>query len=236
MSKVLYSIYRYIVLGLFLVINIWLFLLSIFSTSKMTTDASEYTYYTGDYVWVHLIVLACIAVLTYILVKKKLFTILNRYLTDNDKAFRKVRNICLIIIGITGAVWVILTQSHAGADQYYVLDAAAGLRSHDYTMFMRDGYIAKYTNQIGLLFIEYIIGFVVGDYNYIFWQLLNVIMIVFTYKMLADLFSIWKLPRLASVLFLVLGILFFPWTLYSVFIYGNIAGLFFAVMAFKYTR
>ena len=165
MSKVLYSIYRYIVLGLFLVINIWLFLLSIFSTSKMTTDASEYTYYTGDYVWVHLIVLACIAVLTYILVKKKLFTILNRYLTDNDKAFRKVRNICLIIIGITGAVWVILTQSHAGADQYYVLDAAAGLRSHDYTMFMRDGYIAKYTNQIGLLFIEYIIGFVVGDYN-----------------------------------------------------------------------
>lgn len=235
MSKVLYSIYRYIVLGLFLVINIWLFLLSIFSTSKMTTDASEYTYYTGDYVWVHLIVLACIAVLTYILVKKKLFTILNRYLTDNDNAFRKVRNICLIIIGITGAVWVILTQSHAGADQYYVLDAAAGLRSHDYTMFMRDGYIAKYTNQIGLLFIEYIIGFVVDDYNYIFWQLLNVIMIVFTYKMLADLFSIWKLPRLASVLFLVLGILFFPWTLYSVFIYGNIAGLFFAVMAFKYT-
>lgn len=235
MSKVLYSVYRYIVLGLFLVINIWLFLLSIFSTSKMTTDASEYTYYTGDHVWIHLIVFACIAVITYFLVKKNIFTTFNRYLTDNDKAFKKINNICLIIIGIMGAAWVILTQSHAGADQYYVLKAAAGLREHDYSMFMYDGYIAKYTNQIGLLFIEYLVGFIVGDYNYIFWQLLNVVMVVFTYKMLSDIFAIWKLPRLASVLLLVLGILFFPWTLYSVFIYGNVAGLFFAVMAFKYT-
>ena len=235
MSKVLYSIYRYIVLGLFLVINIWLFLLSIFSTSRMTTDASEYTYYTGDYVWIHLIIFACIAAVTYFLVKKNIFSTFNRYLTDNDKAFKKIRNICLIIIGITGAAWVILTQSHAGADQYYVLKAAAGLRGHDYSMFMYDGYIAKYTNQIGLLFIEYLVGFIVGDYNYIFWQLLNVVMVVFTYKMLSDIFAILNLPRLASVLLLVLGILFFPWTLYSVFIYGNVAGLFFAVMAFKYT-
>ena len=41
MSKTLYSVYRYIVLGLFLIINIWLFLLSIFSTSRLTSDASE---------------------------------------------------------------------------------------------------------------------------------------------------------------------------------------------------
>ncbi len=235
MPEVLYSIYRYIVSGLFLIISIWLFLLSIFSTSRMTTDASEYTYYTGDYVWLHLMVFVCIAAMTYLLVRKNIFTRCNRYLTGNDKAFEKIRNICLIIIGIMGAAWVILTQSQAGADQYYVLKAAAGLREHDYSMFMYDGYIAKYTNQIGLLFIEYLAGFIVGDYNYIFWQLLNVVMVVFTYKMLSDIFAIWKLSRLASILLLVLGILFFPWTLYSVFIYGNVAGLFFAVMAFKYT-
>lgn len=235
MPEVLYSIYRYIVSGLFLIISIWLFLLSIFSTSRMTTDASEYTYYTGDYVWLHLMVFVCIAAMTYLLVRKNIFTRCNRYLSGNDKAFEKIRNICLIIIGIMGAAWVILTQSQAGADQYYVLKAAAGLREHDYSMFMYDGYIAKYTNQIGLLFIEYLAGFIVGDYNYIFWQLLNVVMVVFTYKMLSDIFAIWKLPRLASILLLILGILFFPWTLYSVFIYGNVAGLFFAVMAFKYT-
>ncbi len=235
MPEVLYSIYRYIVSGLFLIISIWLFLLSIFSTSRMTTDASEYTYYTGDYVWLHLMVFVCIAAMTYLLVRKNIFTRCNRYLTGNDKAFERIRNICLIIIGIIGAAWVILTQSQAGADQYYVLKAAAGLREHDYSMFMYDGYIAKYTNQIGLLFIEYLAGFIVGDYNYIFWQLLNVVMVVFTYKMLSDIFAIWKLSRLASILLLVLGILFFPWTLYSVFIYGNVAGLFFAVMAFKYT-
>lgn len=235
MSKILYSVYRYIVLGLFLVINIWLFLLSIFSTSRLTSDANEFTYYTGDYVWLHIIVLICVAAVTYLLVKKTIFSTLNRYFDNNDKAFNKVRRICLSIIGITGIVWVLLTQSHAGADQYYVLKAAYDLRNHDYSMFIQGGYISKYTNQIGLLFIEYLIGFIVGDYNYIFWQLLNVVMIVFTYKMLSDIAIIWKLPRLASILLLVLGILFFPWTLYSVFIYGNVAGLFFAVMAFKYT-
>lgn len=234
MSKALYSIYRYIVSGLFLVINTWLFLLSIFSTSRLTSDANEFTYYTGDYVWLHIIVLLILTVAAYFLVKKNVFSALNSYLTGNDKTFEKIRTICLCIIGITGIIWVILTQSHAGADQYYVLKAAYDLRNHDYSMFMQGGYISKYTNQIGLLFIEYLIGFIIGDFNYIFWQLLNVVMIVFTYKMLSDIFTIWKFPRLASILLLVLGILFFPWTLYSVFVYGNVAGLFFATMAFKY--
>ena len=235
MSKTLYSVYRYIVLGLFLIINIWLFLLSIFSTSRLTADASELTYYTGDNAWLHIIILICLVAAAYFLVKKNVFSQINRYLTKNDKAFIKIRNICLIIIGISGVSWVLLTQSNAGADQYYVLNAARGLRNGDYSAFQYNGYIAKYTNQIGLLFIEYLAGFLVGDYNYLFWQLLNVVMIVFTYKIFSDILGLLKLPRIASILTIILGILFFPWTLYSVFIYGNVAGLFFATAAFKYT-
>ena len=192
MSKTLYSVYRYIVLGLFLIINIWLFLLSIFSTSRLTADASEHTYYTGDHVWLHIIILTVLVAAVFYLVR-----------------FIRIRNICLIIIGISGAAWVLLTQSNAGADQYYVLDAARGLRNGDYSAFRYNGYIAKYTNQIGLLFIEYIIGFIAGDYNYLFWQLLNVVMIVFTYKMFSDILGILKLPRIASLSTIILGILFF---------------------------
>lgn len=235
MSKTLYSVYRYIVLGLFLIINIWLFLLSIFSTSRLTSDASEHTYYTGDHAWLHIIILVVLIAAVFYLVRNNIFTRINSYLSNNEKTFIRIRNICLIIIGISGAAWVLLTQSNVGADQYYVLDAARGLRNGDYSAFRYNGYIAKYTNQIGLLFIEYIIGFIVGDYNYLFWQLLNVVMIVFTYKMFSDILGILKLPRIASLSTIILGILFFPWTLYSVFIYGNIAGLFFATSAFKYT-
>lgn len=65
MSKTLYSVYRYIVLGLFLIINIWLFLLSIFSTSRLTADASERTYYTGDHVWLHIIILVVLIAAFY---------------------------------------------------------------------------------------------------------------------------------------------------------------------------
>ena len=234
-SDILFSIYRYIVLGIFLFINIWLFLLSIFSTSRLTQDANEYTYYTRDYFWLHILILAALAAFVYFLVNRRILQHINAYYTRNKKAYIKARNMCLIIIGIIGAAWVLLTQSHAGADQYYVLKAAEGLRNGDYSAFQYDGYIAKYTNQIGLLFIEYLIGFIVGDYNYIFWQLLNVVMVVFTYKLFSDILALFNMPRLACLLAPVSGILFFPWTLYSVFIYGNVAGLFFAALSFKYT-
>lgn len=233
-SDILFSIYRYIVLGIFLFINIWLFLLSIFSTSRLTQDANEYTYYTRDYFWLHILILAALAAFIYFLVNRRILQHINAYYTRNKKAYIKARNMCLIIIGIIGAAWVLLTQSHAGADQYYVLKAAEGLRNGDYSAFQYDGYIAKYTNQIGLLFIEYLIGFIVGDYNYIFWQLLNVVMVVFTYKLFSDILALFNMPRLACLLAPVSGILFFPWTLYSVFIYGNVAGLFFAALSFKY--
>lgn len=233
-SDILFSIYRYIVLGIFLFINIWLFLLSIFSTSRLTQDANEYTYYTRDYFWLHILILAALAAFIYFLVNRRILQHINAYYTRNKKAYIKARNMCLIITGIIGAAWVLLTQSHAGADQYYVLKAAEGLRNGDYSAFQYDGYIAKYTNQIGLLFIEYLIGFIVGDYNYIFWQLLNVVMVVFTYKLFSDILALFNMPRLACLLAPVSGILFFPWTLYSVFIYGNVAGLFFAALSFKY--
>ena len=233
-SDILFSIYRYIVLGIFLFINIWLFLLSIFSTSRLTQDANEYTYYTRDYFWLHILILAALAAFIYFLVNRRILQHINAYYTRNKKAYIKARNMCLIIIGIIGAAWVLLTQSHAGADQYYVLKAAEGLRNGDYSAFQYDGYIAKYTNQIGLLFIEYLIGFIVGDYNYIFWQLLNVVMVVFTYKLFSDILALFNMPQLACLLAPVSGILFFPWTLYSVFIYGNVAGLFFAALSFKY--
>ena len=110
MSKTLYSVYRYIVLGLFLIINIWLFLLSIFSTSRLTSDASEHTYYTGDHAWLHIIILVVLIAAVFYLVRNNIFTRINSYLSNNEKTFIRIRNICLIIIGISGAAWVLLTQ------------------------------------------------------------------------------------------------------------------------------
>lgn len=103
MSKTLYSVYRYIILGLFLIINIWLFLLSIFSTSRLTADASERTYYTGDHAWLHIIILVVLIAAVFYLVRNNIFTRINSYLSNNEKTFIRIRNICLIIIGISGA-------------------------------------------------------------------------------------------------------------------------------------
>ena len=87
MSKTLYSVYRYIVLCLFLIINIWLFLLSIFSTSRLTADASELTYYTGDHAWLHIIILVVLIAAVFYLVRNNIFTRINSYLTNNEKTF-----------------------------------------------------------------------------------------------------------------------------------------------------
>jgi Kef-type K+ transport system membrane component KefB len=90
MSKTLYSVYRYIVLGLFLIINIWLFLLSIFSTSRLTADASEHTYYTGDHAWLHIIILVVLIASAYFYRRFHIPPVLGRQMPVHASLFHAV--------------------------------------------------------------------------------------------------------------------------------------------------
>lgn len=232
--NILISIYQYIVVGLFFAINLYLLFISIFKTSTITLDGYEYTTYNNDLFIVHFIVAALIIVLMVVIKKTTFAKRIVETINSSDKCFERIKWILLGIAAITGFSWVLLTQTSAGADQYYCMEAAYGLRVKDFSAFAYDGYASKYQNQLGLIMIEYLLGFIVGDFNYIFFQLLNVFMVVMTYKLFSDILGLFNFSNVVRLSAILLCVLFYPWTMYSVFVYGNVPGLFFAMLAFKH--
>ncbi|MGN0319084.1 MAG: hypothetical protein ACI4E1_14240 [Lachnospira sp.] len=228
------SLYKYVVIGLFCIISLWLLMLSIFSTSYMTYGGTEYTYYVGDKPYIHVIVFLTIFLIACTIHRCGYSKYFIHRLNDNNNFFIRSRNILLLLITLLGLFWVLVTQTKTGADQYYVMNAAYCLRNGDPTPFLKDGYIAKYTNQIGLVFIYYLLGYIVGDYNNIFFQLLNVVMVTITFKWITDILNLFKAGRTVQLVFLSFALLFYPWILYSTFVYGNVPGMFFSIGAFLF--
>lgn len=234
--RIITFIYSKAISFIFTFIIMWLFLLSINSTSIISSDANEYTYYTNDNPLLHIFLFLLFLGVIYLLTKLNLLDYINNYLSINTLFFTRLKYTFLIIICVISLLWLLITQTNAGADQFYVLDAAYKLRTGDTSPFIAGGYIYKYPNQIGLLCVEYLLGFIVGDYNYIFWQLLNVFMIVYIYKLFLDIMNNFNMPRLSQICILLIGTIFIPLTFYAPFVYGNIAGLFFSILSFKYAN
>ena len=126
---------KYSIYTLFLVIVVWLFMISGFSTSYINTF-SEYTYYTADNIWVHFLGFCIFLLLMY-----RITTIVKHYdlYEINDKNFAYIRYLLLFCIGIIGVTIVICTQTLPWAVQKKIMDAAYGLRHGDYGMFLKGG-------------------------------------------------------------------------------------------------
>ena len=219
------KLYKTVVMGLFVTILFWLGIFSACSTSYMRADVSELTYFVEDNVWINLaaivIVIAAAVLLKSIPVVGEYVSCVNK---DEDR-FLKIRRI-LLLTGLGIAVfWVLSTQYRPGADQAQVQKAAYMLHIKDYSLFAPDGYLAKYPNQLGLLWFSYLFSLVFGSYNYLVFQLMNAVGVVVIGKTLAEISGHCGCKRTVQLLVILFSILFFPLTMYSSFVYGNVLGL-----------
>ncbi len=212
-------------------ILLWLISLSFVSTSYITKG--EHTFYLMDSP-VFLIVILAGALLGLNRINKlACIKKIKKELEDEFK-FKKVKCFILITQLISTVLWVLCTQLIPGGDQYRVLEAAYGLDCKDYTMFMENGYIALYPNQIGLVVIYYLLSFAIGNYNYIFWQFFNAICVCLICKALSEIGEKFGLDKVGQLCVLGLGLCFFPLAGYASFVYGTIPGLMFALYAMKF--
>lgn len=221
---------KYSIYALFLVIVVWLFMISGFSTSYINTF-SEYTYYTADNIWVHFLGFCIFLLLMY-----GITTIVKHYdlYEINDKNFAYIRNSLLFCISIIGVIIVICTQTIPWADQKKIMDAAYGLRHGDYGMFLKGGYIQSCQNQKGIVLFIYFLSMIVGDYNYIAFQIFNILALVLVYKELSDIVKYLGMNKICQLVILAFGIIFLPLSLYTTFVYGTIIAFALALMAVKY--
>ena len=217
--------YRVAVTGLFAAILFGLWIFSASSTSYLKADASELTFLTADNVWTNLA--AALAVFAAIAALNRM-TIVQNWMKriNGDEAYYKTWRRILLTIGFSLAVfWVLSTQYRPGADQAQVQKAVYMLHIRDYSMFAEDGYLAKYPNQLGLVWFSYFLSLFFGSYNYLVFQLCNAAGVAVIEQKLADLCGHCGLKRTAQLAVIAVSVLFFPLAMYSSFIYGNILGL-----------
>lgn len=149
---------------------------------------------------------------------------------------KKIVFVVIILWTLTSLIWILSTQLQPRADQYFVLDAASRIANGDMTPFDKGNYIHIYPNQSGIILFFNICVLVLGNYNYIAIQILNVLAILisyyFIYKSYEILFYSKKEEKPIEKSLIILSLFFFiQMIFYTTFVYGNFFGLMFSVIA-----
>ena len=229
MKKILTSIYEKIVWIFFFMIVAYLFALSITSTCHLSFDYNEYTFFLSDNIVKN--ILFVLTFLCFIFLIRNLSII--KKINENSKLFMKLKSISLILLGVATLVWVIGTQFSPAADQYSVQNSVREFINGDYTAFFGTGYISINKQQRGLFFLSYLFSLVFGN-NYVAMQIVNVFACVVIYKNLSEINKEFGADNFTQLLIIISGFIYPIIPLYSYFIYGNILGLSFSLIAFKY--
>ena len=233
LANLLPNIYSYGIANLFFAIILFICIISAYCTSYVTF-VNEHSYFLKDSIFLNLLIVFIIILAAYILKKIPCIQTLNQKMENDYIFFKKCKNTLLVIIFIMGFLWVTATQYIPGADQYSIQNAVYALHLKDYHMFYDGGYIAKYQNQLGILLFSYIYSLIFGSHNYVVMQMINALAVSLIYKQLAETGALFGQKRIEQLLTVTTGIFFIPLIMYSSFIYGNVLGLLFSLLAVKY--
>ncbi|MBR4707483.1 MAG: hypothetical protein IKP29_05460 [Pseudobutyrivibrio sp.] len=229
--KAVNNIYKYSVISLASVAISIIVMISAISTCYMESGMNELTFFTKDNLFLNVLALALFIAALFCIKKIGWADKINDKLA-NQTTFKKTKNVLLAVITIIGLIWVLGTQFVPGSDQMDVMYSAYKLRVQNYNMLQPGGYLDMWGNQVGLTLIEYALASIVGDFNYLFVQVLNVFGITLLYKKLVDIWNRFGASRLSQVCILVCGIIFFPFIMYASFVYGTIWSVALALVAF----
>lgn len=230
------SLYKYIVTGFFWAILFLLAYYCMFSTCFISCDTKETTFFVKDSVVRNLLSLTLVIIFIVIAkraAKRKTINEFVNRVNEDEVFYRRCRNILLWMIFGLSVMWVISTQYEAGADQFIVQDVAYYLSIRSDTPFMPGNYLDGYHNQIGLVFLSWLFSLVFGGCNFLAFQLMNALGLMWFYRELTEVCGIFKFKNTVRLAVLCVGILFFPLIMYTSFVYGTILGLACSVTAIK---
>lgn len=231
LSKNLLTVYQLAIANIFEAIVGVLLVLAAFFTCFI--DIDEKTYYVQDSVWKNIIALILLLAAFFVLGKNRGVKRFCKRVEEDRNLFEKCRRILLLIIFGIAVFWLLATQYTPGSDQVTLQNAVSYLREKDYSLFAVDGYLSENVHQLGMVWICYLLSFVIGSQNYIALQLINAGGVVLFYRALASIGAHFGMRRIQQLAILCIGILFYPPLMYCSFIYGNVCGLAFSVMAIK---
>ena len=209
-----------------------LWVMSVFFICFISSDTNEVTFFCKDNAFLNIFIIFIFIGILYFLYQK---SVVDRFIRklDDDICFEKTKSIMLRIIFIIALLWVVITQYVPGSDQLDVLSSAYKYGKHATDMVEAGGYLDKWPHNIGITTVERLLAIIVGDYNVVFMQLLNIPGIVLIYKAIVDTWAKVGGSRISQIITLGCGIAFYPMIMYASFVYGNIWSVTFALLAYE---
>lgn len=143
---------------------------------------------------------------------------------------------CLSILFVLGSIWVIFVGGiiPLRADQEIIWDTAKQFIENNYESLLENGYLAMFPYQIGIVSLAEILIRIFGNVAVLIIRMLNVISITaiayYIYKITDILFK----NEDTNKLVLILTLAFTPIILMTTFVYANLIGMAFGVMAIYY--
>jgi hypothetical protein len=217
---------------LFLIVVLLLAWMASYSTSFVTMDEVEHSFFLADNPLLNVVAVAAGLVLVR-LIDRSFGKALRRTLED-DRQFERLRLALLGIVLVAACVWVISCSVVPAADQIGVFSTAAASLDGDWSSFASGGYMEKYPNQIGLFWAFRLFALLFGKTNYMSFQLFNVVGFVLGVLMLSQLTGLMGGSRMCELMTIITCALFFPLLQYCTFVYGNVWGFALAVSAMRF--
>ena len=232
-NSLLLRLCRVSVYGLFTAMTALLAVLCAVGTCVVDATPREITYFLPDSAAGNLLCLLLTAAAALLAQRLPAVGRALERLDADERRFRRVRSALLSAILLAGLVWVFALQSLPGADQLTVQECAARLLSGDFSDFGRTGYLSRYPNQIGLVWVSWLYALVFGTGSYIGLQVLNAFALAGIYRELCLLCEAFSWRRRVQLGVLLSGLLFLPLVGYTAFVYGNLLGLALALTALR---
>ncbi|MCR5722468.1 MAG: hypothetical protein K6G72_09015, partial [Lachnospiraceae bacterium] len=196
-------------------------------TQDILPSAAEVPVDSTDLVWVNAL-FAVGAMFFYIL-----FYIKEKKLSHKTKAVIEYVSLTTVVVAVTAAsMWWITCEAHMPqSDQLYLFVGASHFADGDFGI-TSGSYFALYPHQLGLAFFLQWILKVVGPFNYLPLQYINVALALGVVVMGFVVLKIFRSRTSTIVLYCVFMILCIPLITYTQWVYGEIPSLFFMLALF----
>lgn len=202
---------------MFLILLVVLFLCSVFGNASV--NPKEHTQYTNDNFIIHILCIIAISIIATVLVKK------------NIKINKKVAIITAVIWALCCTAWILMTQFQPRADQKYTMNAALEMRKGNFSALEEGGYLYIHPHQYGLTLYFYAVSFLFNENTFMAVQFINIIGLMVAYYSIYKTMEYINDNKETSKYIIVALLLFAPMAMYITFIYGNIMGLAFSMLA-----
>lgn len=228
---VIRNLYRYVSVSAVLAV---LLLITVYN-AKMTSYLVkwEVTYYVRDSVFINLLSVCFVVIFLQLFRCSKMYAALKDKI-ENDNYFSKIKFILLLIIFFLAAFWAISTQFIPGVDEGEIQQFVSDFMRKDYSMFAPGGYMCRSADNRGLFLFECFVSLIFGNKNYLVYELINSFAVSMIYKQFSEMLEGYGFHRIIQLSVILIGILFFPLTGYSIMVYGNLMGMALGITAIKY--